>query len=95
MITLQPKERENMTLPYPFFIDAKGKVGRQDFWKGEPYMLIGFNPKRVTGPIKGTIDFREFLKEPTKCIGMYPIFAHKNGEWFTYNDPIERVKVDA
>lgn len=92
IIAIQPKQREDGVLPYPYFIDEKGKIGRQDFWKGEPYMLIGFNPKPKTGDMPGTIDIKIFLKDPKKCIGMYPIFAHKNGEWYTYQDQIESVR---
>jgi hypothetical protein len=87
-IRIQPKERKDMTLPYPYFIDAKGNVGRQDFWKGEPLKLICFAKKNEA---KSSLDFDKFWKNPSKCIGLYPVFEHSNGEWFTYKDPIESV----
>ena len=90
-ITIQPKERKDLTLPYPYFIDAKtAEVGRQDFWKGEPLRLICFAKK---GETKGALTFAEFLKNHKKCIGLYPVFAHKDGEWYTYKDPIATVSV--
>jgi len=90
-IGIQPEEKENGTLPYPYFINEKGFVGRQDFWKGNPYKLIGFSPISEQKFDKRQIDLSVFLKNPKKAIGMYPIFEHKNKEWHTYQDKIESV----
>ena len=94
IITIQPKEREDNVLPYPYFIDEKGMVGRQDFWKGKPKQLIGFNGKPNAEMDKKTIDLSKFLETPKKAIGLYPFFEHKDGEWFTYKDPIASVSVN-
>lgn len=93
IICIQPKERKDLTLPYPYFIDMRGKVGRQDFWKGKPLRIIGFNPKPKSGYMPKSITSLEFLLKPKLAIGMYPIFEHKDGQWFTYKDPIASVKV--
>lgn len=90
-IRIQPREREDGTLPYPFFINADGNVGRQDFWKGRPLKLVGFNGKPNTGVDSKTIDLKLFLEKPKRAIGLYPIFEHKDGEWFTYKDPIQSI----
>lgn len=87
-IKLQPKERPDMTLPYPFFIDEKGNVGRQDFWKGEPLKLVGFNPKHKTGVMKNTITFEMFMADHKLCVNKFPIFEHKDGNYYTYGEPI-------
>lgn len=92
-ITIQPKQRPDGRLPYPFHISETGRVGRQDFWKGSPLKLIGFNPKPNNETVKETITVWAFLKKPKSAIGMYPIFAHKNGEWYTYQDPIESISI--
>lgn len=92
-IVLQPKQRKDGTLPYPFFINEDGIVGRQDFWKGSPLILIGFNPKPNNETVKKTINCVTFLKNPKRAIKMFPIFEHRDGEWFTYQDPIESVKI--
>jgi len=92
-IRIQPKERADMTLPYPFFINEKGMVERQDFWKGNPFMLIGFNGTKKQEMDKKTIDIAVFKKNPKKAVGLYPIFANKKGEWTTYGDKIESVSV--
>lgn len=93
-ITIQPRELEDMTLPYPFHIDEKGNVGRQDFWKGKPLKLIGFNGNPNPEVDKKTINVSMFLKSPKKAIGLYPIFENKNGDWNTYKDPIESVHIN-
>lgn len=77
-ITLQPEERSNGVLPYPYFIDEQGFVGRQDFWKGEPYRLIAFNSECVQGVGKRMVRFDEFLADPQLAVGMYPVFEHKD-----------------
>lgn len=92
-ITLHPAQKKNGVLPYPYFIDKKGMVGRQDFWKGSPLKLIGFNGNPETGHDSKTIDVKIFLKDPQKAVGLYPIFEHKDGEWFTYSDKITRVTI--
>jgi len=91
-ITLQPKEQPDKTLPYPYFISKKGLVGRQDYWKGKPYKLIGFSKTMTAGNM--TLYLRAFLETPEKAIGMFPIFADKKDNWATHAPCIESVKKD-
>jgi len=42
---------------------------------------------------KGTIGLEDFLKNPKRAIGMFPIFEHKGGAFFTYGDPIQTITV--
>lgn len=93
-MVLQPKQRPNGQLPYPYFIDETGMVGRQDFWKGEPLELIGVDINPTDHGMSGkSIDLKDILKDPEKAIGMYPIFKNSNDEWHTYDEPIESVSV--
>jgi len=89
-IKIQPKQIDK-ELPYPYFIDSKSKVGRQDFWKGKPLKLIAFD-KNPNGRI-GTLPFSAFWKNPKKAIGMYPVFEHKNKEWYTSIIPITHISI--
>lgn len=82
-------------LPYPFFIDLKGMVGRQDFWKGKPLKLIGFNPKYQSGVMDGTLILKDFLEKPKKAITMFPIFEYKDKKYYTYGLPIESVIINS
>ena len=91
-IRIQPEETPSGTLPYPYFIDEKGFVGRQDFWKGKPLKLIGFSPTNLQEFDDKQIDLLTFLKDPKRAIGMYPIFLHKDKEWYTYQDKIESIQ---
>ena len=81
IIKIQSEEKKDLLLPYPFFIDKEGMVGRQDFWKGKPEKLIGF---QKANEINIDLSFGEFWKCPKKAVGLYPVFLHKNGRWNTY-----------
>ena len=88
---LQPKGKADGTLPYPYFIGANSYVGRQDFWQGDPYQLLGFSEKPITGEME--ISFEEFKKNPNIAIGKYPVFCTVQDTWKTLLDPIESVEV--
>jgi hypothetical protein len=89
-IRIQPRELQDKTLPYPYFIDEKtGAVGRQDFWKGHPLKLIGFSDLPKAGDINLT--FEEFVKRPKRAVGRYPVFENEGDKWVTHTNPIESV----
>jgi hypothetical protein len=92
-IRIQPLQRADGILPYPFFILESGHIERQDFWKGKPKSLIGFSVKSTPGYVKGSITLMMFLKDPKRAIGMFPIFEHDDSNWFTYEDAIESIKL--
>lgn len=95
MITIQPEQRADGVLPYPFHLVAedteelqRGQVGRQDFWNGKPARLVGF----VQDPETQQIDlgFADFFAEPGKARGMHPVMEDSEGGWATYAGAIER-----
>jgi len=81
-ITIQPVQT-GADLPYPFHVDEEGFIGRQEFWKGKPYKLVGF----ASRPIAGQMDvfFADFWKDPELAIGKFPVFADKKKDWFTHS----------
>lgn len=93
-ITIQPESPKDdpLKLPYPYHIDQAGRVGRQEFWKGEPESLVGFSTSPNPKIIGEEITMRQFLAKPERCIGMYPIFRHKGDKWFTYKNKIASVR---
>lgn len=94
IIRIQPRQRPDGTLPYPFFIDENGRVGRQDFWKGNPIKLIGFDiSPEDQGKSKKTVSLKEFLADPIKCLRMYPIFTNTKDQWSTWRDSIESYQI--
>lgn len=97
MITIQPKQRPDGVLPYPFHVQAedgqettRGAIGRQDFWHGKPARLVGF----VQNPETQQIDlgFADFFAEPGKARGMHPVMEDREGGWATYEGAIESVQ---
>ncbi len=80
-ITIQPLEGANFQRPYPYHIKPNGLVERQDFWKGNPYRLLGFSLR----PVAGSIDItrKEFFEKPESILSMFPVFASKDKEWYT------------
>ncbi len=91
-IKIQPRELSNGTLPYPFFVDEDGMVGRQDFWKGNPKKFIGFSEEPKAGDIKYARVQYFNMKVTPEVSGMYPVFERDDGSWYTGTNPIESVK---
>lgn len=99
VLTVQQAVRADGKLPYPFHITEGGFVDRQDFWRGEPFRLIGF----VEDPEVHEVDVRgrEFLAaaadgvaDPEALVkGMHPVFADIEGNWATYRGEVSTVTV--
>lgn len=91
-ISIQPYGDPVGQMPYPFHIDRFGMVGRQEFWKGNPYKLIGFSHKPKAGSID--LEFLEFWSEPNRAVKMFPVFASRRGTWGTFTNHIMSVRVN-
>lgn len=90
---------ENGRLPYPYIIDEKGYVQRQDFWKGNPYKLLGFNNR----PVGGEMNVAQFIQLQTSDMdipaedmllgeGAYGVFSTDDNQWFTMTEPFASVE---
>lgn len=88
-IEIQPKELKDKTLPYPYFIDKNALVGRQDFWRGKPYRLLGFSCKARTGEMD--IMFKDFWKNPKLALEKYPVFSDNKDNWTTLMNKIQSI----
>ena len=79
----------SLPLPYPFHVDPEtGDVGRQDFWKGDPARLLGFqrgNIQRVDLTVKA------WAADPQQAVGMCPVFLRADGSMFNLTNPIMTV----
>ncbi len=80
-LKIQPQELSDGMLPYPFYVDEKGLVGRQDFWRGKPHRVLGFCAKPVAGEID--LEFSDFLNSPQIAVGMYIVVSDKEDNWST------------
>lgn len=77
--------------PFPYNLDAEGKVLDQDFWKGDPAGLIGFQKEPDVQRVG--LFFRDFTENPLKAIGMYPVFVDATGGMYCFTRPVESVQV--
>lgn len=77
--------------PFPFPIDEYGAVLDQDFWKGDPYSLLGFQATAEEQRV--SLFFREFTENPQQAVGMFPVFVKKGGGLYSFTLPIESVMV--
>lgn len=79
--------------PYPFFVDERGAVQRQDFWRGRVATIIGF----VADPMRMEVDldWTDYVtQDPTSAVGMYVITADRQGAMSTQVAAIAEVKVN-
>lgn len=80
-----------LPLPYPFHVDADtGMIERQDFWRGEPAQLLGFQE----GTVQRIVLYRhEWAKDPDSAIGLRPVFANDDGTMWSHVGQITSVAV--
>lgn len=85
-VTLQQEQRLDGVLPYPFHISEGGHVGRQDFWRGDPFRLVGF----VDDPdsYEVTVYARDFVANPDSALGKHPVFEARDGRFSTYSGEV-------
>jgi hypothetical protein len=79
-------------VPYPINIDTDGSVLNQDFWRGDPFRLIGFQKDRDIQHID--VPMSEWMdNDPDSIVGMYPVFLTKGDDSGIWNDlrHVERV----
>jgi hypothetical protein len=88
---IQQETGDDLKQPYPYFISDEGFVGKQEFWKGRPHELLGFND--VPEPDKVSLLFEEFKKNIETAIGKYPVFRNKDGTIETYIIPVVKAKL--
>lgn len=100
IITIQPAEvtdqiiedgTELTRLPYPFHIREDGAIDRQDFWKGEPLALIGFQDQ--IDVLRVDLGLAEFWRYPQTAVGKYAITLDMDGTMNTHLVAIESVTV--
>lgn len=78
--------------PYPFHIDAEtGEVGRQDFWKGDPFKLVGFQ----NDANRQTVDvfYTAFVADPQAVVGKFPVFLRADGSMYSMTVPVDTITV--
>ncbi|AYD89695.1 hypothetical protein D5R93_05865 [Actinomyces lilanjuaniae] len=96
-IMVQPRAFGDGTLPYPWFINASSfLVGRQDWWRGKPYRLVGFTVPDQ--PYEVLLRPEEWADDVGQAVGMVPVFEHRDADGSGYvtwgQMVIDRVSVE-
>lgn len=78
-------------LPYPYQIDADGSVLRQDFWRGEPARLLGFQQDADVQQVDLLAE--DWLAtEDSAPAGWHPVFMDADGGMWNHAYPVEVTK---
>lgn len=101
MIKIQPEHvQDGVTpggqpmyrLPYPFYLDDEGNVGGQDFWKGDPLRVVGFQKRLDVQRVD--LHWADFLKgDPQRAVGMYAVTQDYKGGIASQTIKLESVEV--
>lgn len=78
-------------LPYPYHVLPDGKVDRQDFWRGDPAGLIGFQREAKRHQVDVT--FQDWVDNDVDVTGMFPVFVDDKGQFAVITLPITDVTV--
>jgi hypothetical protein len=79
---LTDEGQELTKLPYPFFVDETGAVGRQDFWNGIVKMVIGFQKDLAVDTVD--LGWNEAYEDPSSAVGMFVVTSDHSGNWSTH-----------
>ncbi|MFT4471378.1 hypothetical protein ACMX2H_15860 [Arthrobacter sulfonylureivorans] len=88
--SIQLASSANGSRPYPHRVDdTSGKVLDQDFWKGEPAALVGFQNSADVQHVD--LHTRDWAAQPEKAVGMYPVFVTARGGLYCLTLPVASV----
>jgi hypothetical protein len=89
-VTIQPAMAPDMSVPLPFHIEPHGSVADQDFWKGDPAALVGFQQERDVKKVDLLCD--AFLADPQRAVGMFPVFVPDDSHVYVLKLSVESVE---
>lgn len=78
-------------LPYPFFVDEEGMVGRQDVFKGTVYQVIGFAKDLAVHKID--LEWEEAMQDPSLAVGAYLVTSDEEGNWSTHQTAVSKMEL--
>lgn len=82
---------EGKKTPYPFHVRASdGHVEDQDFWRGNPSKVVGFQIRKDVQRVD--FWFVDIAETPDLMVGKYPVMVGPEG-LYTYMTAIKSVEV--
>jgi hypothetical protein len=88
---ITPDGTELTKLPYPFYVDEGGNVGRQDFWQGTPERVIGFARDLSVQEI--SLWWPTVVQDPAPAVGMYLVTQDADGSVGAHPTAVSSIKV--
>lgn len=85
-----------LPLPYPFHVDvATGEIGRQEFWKGDPFSVVGFQKDAKVQTVN--LFWDAAAADPDQIVGMFPVLidTSQGEEGVIYTDTRPIISVHA
>lgn len=78
-------------LPYPFYVNEAGEVANQEFWRGDPLRVVGF--QRDLARHEVDLWWNDAFADPERCVGMYLVTADNRGGMGVHQTAIASVEV--
>lgn len=91
LIQIQPSMHPDFFTPYPFVIAEDGDVEGQDFWKGDPAVLVGFQDRFDVKLIN--LFPEDWWAEPQRAVNKYPVFTRADSTIYVSQVAIAEVTV--
>ncbi|WP_248582563.1 hypothetical protein [Nocardioides sp. InS609-2] len=74
-------------LPYPYHVEADGSIARQDYWRGQPARLAGFQRQADVQHVDVLAE--TWLADPDlDVVGMFPVFIDEDGSMWNSTTPV-------
>jgi hypothetical protein len=78
--------------PYPFVVAPNGGVEGQEFWRGDPKGVVGF--QRAADVQHVDLWWDDYAAgDPQDAVGMFPVMTRARGSLYTFTIAIESVTV--
>lgn len=82
---------EMVKQPYPFYVRDDGRVTRQDFWRGDPALVVGFARDLAVHEV--SLWWESAMEDLSTTVGMYLVTANSEGTWSTHTTAIAKAEM--
>ena len=90
LVTIHRHPMPDFTQPHPVTVALpSGDVQDQDFWRGDPFRLVGFQDDLAVQRVNLHLD--GFADNPQNAVGKYPVYVDKDGGMGVYETAVAKV----